>query len=95
MMKKERIDELLGAGVRFRVKLGRSPWEFYRLLDSLKARIQPENWTIRRLIGFRCRTWKLLQKLAMATGRGGGTRLSPAEIAAVLIEEILGRTCAR
>lgn len=100
-MKKDRIDELLGASVRFPVKVGHAPWDLYKLLDSLKARVQPgkgkgrptnEEWTIRRLVGFNSRTWKRLQKLSDASVRRGGPRLSPAQIAAFLIEETVDRT---
>ena len=79
-MKKERVDEILGASVQFPVKVGHAPWDFYRLLDSLKARVRPgkgggrptnEEWTIRRLVGFRSQSWNRLQRLARAReGRG-------------------------
>jgi hypothetical protein len=103
MMKKNEIDELLGASVRFPVKVGHAPWDVYKLLDSLKDRVQPgkgkgrptnEDWTIRRLVGFRSRTWKRLQQLSEASVRRGGPRLSPAQIAAFLIEETIDRTSA-
>jgi hypothetical protein len=101
MIKKDRIDELLGASVRIPVKVGHAPWDFYKLLDSVKSRVQPgkgkgrptnEDWTIRRLVGFRRRTWKRLQKLSEASVRRGGPRLSPAQIAAFLIEDTIDRT---
>jgi hypothetical protein len=101
MMKKDKIDELLGASLRFPVKVGHAPWDFYQVLDTLKSRVTPgkgkgrptnEDWTIRRLVGFRSRTWKRLKKLSEASGRRGGLRLSPAQIAAFLIEETIDRT---
>jgi hypothetical protein len=100
-MKKDRIDELLGASVRFPARVGHAPWDFYKLLDSIKGRVQPgkgkgrptnEDWTIRRLVGFRSRTWKTLQRLSEASVRRGGPRLSPAQIAALLIEETINKT---
>jgi hypothetical protein len=100
-IKKDRIDELLGASVRFPVKVAHAPWDFYKLLESLKGRVQPgkgkgrptnEEWTIRRLVGFRDRTWKRLQRLSEASVRRGGPRLSPAQIAAFLIEETIDKT---
>ncbi len=101
MAKKDRIDEILGASVRFPVKVGHAPWDMYKLLDALKARLKPgkgtgrptdEDWTVRRLVGFRSRTWKRLQHLAEASAKKGGPRLSPAQIAAFLIEETLDKT---
>ena len=101
MPKKDRIDELLGASVRIPIKAGHAPWDFYHLLDTLKSRLKPgkgqgrptnEAWTIRRLVGFRNRTWKRLTRLADASAKQGGPRLSPAQIAAFLIEDTLDRT---
>jgi hypothetical protein len=101
MVKGRKIDEILGSSVRFPVKVGHAPWDFYKLLDALKGRVRPgkgggrptnEEWTIRRLVGFRSRTWQRLQKLAEASERRGGPRLSPAQIAAFLIEETLDKT---
>ena len=100
-MRKDRIDKLLGVSVRFPVRVGRAPWDFYQMLDSLKGRVQPgkgkgrptnEAWTIRRLVGFRSRTWKRLQRLSEASMSQGGPRLSPAQIAAFLIEKTFGKT---
>jgi len=100
-MKKDRIDKLLGASVRFPVKVGHGPWDINKVLDALKSRVQPgkgkdcpteEDWTIWRLVGFSSRTWKRLQKLSDASARSGGPRISPAQIAALLIEETIDRT---
>jgi len=101
MVKNNEIDKILGASVRFPVQVGHAPWDAYRLLDSLKKRLRPgkgkgrptdEEWTIRRLVGFRSGTWRRLQQLSEASVRRGGPRLSPAQIAAFLIEETLKRT---
>jgi len=101
MAKQDRISKLLGASVERAVKAGHSPWDFYHLLDSLKSRLRPgkglgrptdEAWTIRRLVGFKSGTWRRLQKLSESSARRGGPRLSPAQIAAVLIEDTLKRT---
>lgn len=101
MRKKDRIDQILGASVRFPVKVGHAPWDFYHLLDEIKARLKPgkghgrptdQRWTIRRLVGFRSRTWKRLRHMAEASAKRGGPRLSPAQIAAFLIEDTLGKT---
>ena len=101
MARKDRISEALGASAEFPVKVGHAPWDFYELLDTLKKRLKAgkgkgrptdEKWTIRRLVGFRTRTWKQLQRLAEASAKRGGPKLSPAQIAAFLIEETLDRT---
>jgi hypothetical protein len=101
MVKASQIDAILGASVRFPVDVGHAPWDFYKLLDALKGRVRPgkgrgrptnEGWTIRRLVGFRSRTWRRLQELSEASVRRGGPRLSPAQIAAFVIEEGLKRT---
>ena len=87
--------------MRFPVRVGHAPWDFYKLLDSVQGRVQPgkgkgrptnEHRTIRRLVGFRSRTWKRLPRLSEASARRGGPCLSPAQIAAFLIEETIDRT---
>ena len=101
MARKNWIREALGASEGIPVKVGHAPWDFYKLLDTLKDRLKAgkgqgrptdEEWTIRRLVGFRTRTWKQLQRLAEASAKRGGPKLSPAQIAAFLIEETLAKT---
>lgn len=101
MLKGRKIDRILGASVRFPIRVGHAPWDLYKLLDMLKGRVRPGKsggrptngeWTIRRLVGFRSRTWQRLRRLAEASERRGGPRLSPAQIAAFLIEDSLDRT---
>ena len=100
MARKDSTGDLLGSSVRFPVKVGHAPWDFFRLLDSLKARLKPgkgrgrptdEDWTIRRLVGFRRRTWERLRRLAEASTPRGGPKISPAQIAAYLIEQTMDR----
>lgn len=101
MAKNDRIGKILGASVERKVKVGHAPWDFYRLLDSLKGRLRPgkgqgrptdKEWTIRRLVGFRGATWRRLRRLSEASARRGGPRLSPAQIAAFLIERSLKKS---
>ena len=100
--KEDRISRILGASVRLPAGLsGHAPWDMYHLLDTLKARLKPgkgmgrpteEEWTVRRLVGFRARTWKRLQRLAEKSAKQGEPRLSPAQIAAFLIEQTLEKS---
>ncbi len=98
--KDDRIGALLGASKPKSVPYGHAPWDLYELLDSLKSEVQTGkkggrptngNWKIRRLVGFRTRTWKKLQRLSKETSVEG-TQVSPAQIAAFLIENSLKET---
>lgn len=101
MAKKYPIAGALGADGSFAVKVGHAPWDLYALVDRLRHRITPRrgpgrptdrDWAIRRLVGFRKATWRKLRKLSDASARKGGRKLSPAQLAAYLIEETLRRS---
>ncbi len=49
--------------------------------------------TLPRIVKFKPGTWNLLKRVASAQARTTGRRVSPAQVASILIEEALKRGC--
>jgi len=78
-------------------RAGHGPFGVLALSADIAARLRPgagerpgrptdPTWELRRLVGFRRETWKALGEIADRTSTAG-RRISPAQVAAVLIEE--------
>lgn len=47
------------------------------------------SWTLTRIVKFRPSTWKHLARIAAREARRTGRRVSPAQVAAILLEELI------
>jgi hypothetical protein len=98
----EDLRRALGADVPARVRrTGHGPFGVLALSADIAARLRPgaggrpgrptdPAWELRRLVGFRRETWEALGEIAERASTAE-RQVSPAQVAAVLIEEGVAR----
>src|SRR5689334_20930775 len=100
MMNKAKIAAALGASRRIPLpRAPQDPLDALTLMESIHSQLEagrrlrlgrPSNpeWTLRRLVPFSAESWNTLRKYAEAFSVDGH-RVSPAQVAAVLLERSL------